>query len=130
MLSRLASFLYAHRRRVLITAVIGAAVAAAFGAGVASRLSPYSAEDPATQSVQATHRYEHAAGRQIEPGIVALLSTTSPKRVAHVAATLQAQPDVAAVVHDPSAVSRDGHQTYLVAYFKPLSDSRIKDDAQ
>jgi hypothetical protein len=34
---------------VLFVAVIGAAVAAVFGIGVAKRLSPYSAEDPSTQ---------------------------------------------------------------------------------
>ena len=49
MLSRLATFLYAHGRRVLLVAVIGAVVAGAFGSGVAKHLSPYGANDPATQ---------------------------------------------------------------------------------
>ena len=31
-------------------------------------LSPYGANDPATQSVQATNRFEAAAGRKIDPG--------------------------------------------------------------
>src|SRR5207248_9881869 len=31
---------------------------------------------------------------------------------------------------DPAMVSRDGRSTYVVAYFRPLSDSRTKDDAQ
>ena len=141
MLSRLGTFLYTHRRRVLFAAVIIAAVAGIFGAGVAKHLSPYGANDPATQSVQATNRYEQAAGRQIDAGIVALVTgvdvhTASGRaRVSEVASSLRAQPNVAAVAGydttgDPAMVSRDQRSTYVVAYFKPLSDTRIKDDAQ
>jgi RND superfamily putative drug exporter len=32
--------------------------------------------------------------------------------------------------HDPAMVSRNGRDTYLLAYFKPYSDKRIADDAQ
>jgi putative drug exporter of the RND superfamily len=141
MLARLAIFLHANGRRVLIVAVIGAAIAGAFGFGVAKRLSPYGANDPATQSVQATNRFQAAAGRQIDPGIVALVQSgdvhtpAAERRVGEVAAELRAGPNVATVLsyyttHDPAMVSRDGRSTYLVAYFKPLSDSRLKDDAQ
>src|SRR5437763_5257655 len=137
----LATFLHTHRRRVLYLAVLAAAVAAVFGAGVAKHLSPYGQNDPATQSVQAKNRYESATGRQIDPGIVALVSigdvhsTAAAQRVGQVANQLRAQPDMASVVtyyqtHNPAAVSRDGRSTYVVAYFKPLSDSRLKDDAQ
>jgi RND superfamily putative drug exporter len=31
--------------------------------------------------------------------------------------------------HDPAAVSRDGRETYVVAYFRPRSDKTIQDDA-
>ena len=141
MLISLATFLHTHRRRVLYLAVLAAAVAAVFGAGVAKHLSPYGQNDPATQSVQAKNRYESATGRQIDPGIVALVSigdvhsTAAAQRVGQVANQLRAQPDMASVVtyyqtHNPAAVSRDGRSTYVVAYFKPLSDSRLKDDAQ
>src|SRR2546421_5928414 len=71
---RLANFLDTHGRRVLLIAVLGAAVAGAFGFGVAKHMSPYGASDPATQSVQATNRFEAAAGRKIDPRIVAILS--------------------------------------------------------
>ena len=74
MLTNLADFLHAHGRRVLLVAVIGAAIAGAFGFGVAKHMSPYGADDPATQSVQARHRFEAAAGRKIDPGIVAIVS--------------------------------------------------------
>jgi uncharacterized membrane protein YdfJ with MMPL/SSD domain len=141
MLSRLATFLYLRGRRVLIVAVIAAVLAGVFGAGVAKRLSPYGANDPATQSVQAANRFETASGRQIDPGIVALVNsgdvrgTAARQRVGQVAVELRAQPDVGSVVtyyqtRDPAMVSRDGRSTYLLAYFKPLPDKQLKDAAQ
>ena len=68
MLTRLATFLHAHGRPVLLVALIGAVIAGAFGLGAAKHMSPYGADDPATQSVQATNRFEAAAGRKIDPG--------------------------------------------------------------
>ncbi len=141
MLSRLADFLHAHARRVLFAAVIVAAVAGVFGTGVAKHMSPYGADDPATESVQATNEFEHGAGRQIDPGIVALVSSgnvqgsAARQRVEQVAGELRAQPHVAGAAsyydtHDPAMVSRDGRSTYVVAYFKPFSDRQLKDDAQ
>jgi uncharacterized membrane protein YdfJ with MMPL/SSD domain len=140
-LARLATFLYSHRRRVLFAAVIGAVIAGVFGSSVAKHMSPYGANDPATQSVQATNRYEHAAGRQIGAGVVALVhagdvgTIATKDRVIQVVDQLRSEPDVARVVsfyetHDPAMVSRDRRSTYVLAYFKPLSDSRLKDDAQ
>ena len=141
MFEKLATFAYSNRRRVLFVAVIGAVIAGAFGAGVAKRMSPYGADDPATQSVQATNRFQAATGRQVDPGVVALVYTSDVRsaaarqRVESVAAELRAQPDVASVqsfytTHNPAMVSRDGRSTYVVAYFKALSDKRLSDDAQ
>jgi uncharacterized membrane protein YdfJ with MMPL/SSD domain len=141
MLASLAAFQYANGRRLVFAAIVAAAIAGAFGLGVAKHMSPYGADDPATQSVQATHRFEHAAGRQIDAGVVALVrpgevhSSTAKARVGQVAAQLRAQPDVARVVsyydaHDPAMVSRDGHSTYVLAYFKPVSDTARDDVAQ
>src|SRR5947209_18705476 len=126
MLSRRADLLHANGRRVLLVAVIGAAVAGVFGTGVAKHLSPYGANDPATQSVQATNRFEAASGRQVDPGIVALVSSgnvhtpAARRRVGQVARQLRGQPDVASVIgyydsHDPSMVSSDQRSTYVVA---------------
>jgi uncharacterized membrane protein YdfJ with MMPL/SSD domain len=140
MLARLATFLHAHGRKVLLVAVIGVAVAGAFGFGVAKRLSPYGADDPATQSVQASNRYKAAAGHLIDPGVVALVSTASVNapaaraRVDQVAGELRRAPNVALVrtfytTHNPAMVSRDGRSTYVLAYFKPLSDKALKDVA-
>ena len=141
MLTNLATFLDAHGRRVLLGAVIGAAIAGAFGFGVAKHMSPYGAEDPATQSVQATHRFQAAAGRQIDPGIVAIVGAgdvrtgVAERRVEQVAGRLRVQPDVATVLsfyetHDPAMVSRDRHSTDVVAYFKPRSGTQLQDAAQ
>jgi uncharacterized membrane protein YdfJ with MMPL/SSD domain len=141
MLSRLTTFLYSNRRRVLIVAVVGTVVAGAFGAGVANRLSPYGTDDPATQSVQATNRFEAATGRQIDPGIVALVSTgdvgtpAARTRVNAVATELKTEPDVASVAtfyttHNPAMVARDRRSTYVLAYFRALSDKRLSDDAK
>src|SRR5437016_773193 len=120
MLTRLATFLHAHGRRVLLVALVAVPIAGAFGFGVAKHMSPYGADDPATQSVQATHRFEAAAGRKIDPGIVAIVSAgdvrrpAAERRVEQVARQLRTEPDVASAVsfyetHDPSMVSRDRH---------------------
>ena len=141
MFSRLATFLDANARRVLAVAVLAAAVAGAFGFGVANDMSPYGADDPASESVQATHRFEHAAGRQIDAGVVALVragevrSAAAKARVGQVAAQLRAEPDVARVVSyydtsDRAMVSRDGRSTYVLAYFKPRSDKTLEDAAK
>ena len=141
MFEKLATFAYSNRRRVLFVGVLGAVIAGAFGAGVSNRLSPYGADDPATQSVQATNRFQAATGRQIDPGVIALVSSgdvrspAAQQRVDSVAAELKAQPDVARVAsfyttHNPAMVARDGRSTYVVAYFKALSDKRLSDDAK
>ena len=143
MLGRLAGFLYAHRRAVLYVTVLGAVVAGVFGSSVAQHLSPYGANDPATQSVQATNRFQAATDREIDPGVVALVTLTKANvnsrvaedRVDQVASQLRAGPDVARVVtyydtHNPAMVSRDGTSTYVLAYFRPKSDTTLKNDAQ
>ena len=141
MLTRLAGFIYPHRRAVLYVTVIGAVVAGVFGSSVANHLSPYGATDPATQSVQATNRFQDATNREIDPGVVALVTVgnvhtpTAQARVDRVVNQLRTGPDVATALsyyqtHDSAMVSRDGSQTYVVAYFKPKSDTQLKDDAQ
>jgi RND superfamily putative drug exporter len=126
---------------VLLVALLGIAVAGVFGLGVAKRLSPYGDADASTQSVEATNRYQAATGRQIEPGVVALVKTgdvhtaRAQRRVRQVEAQLRSSRDVATVSsyydsHDPAMVSRDRRSTYVVAYFRPKSDLRIQDDAK
>jgi uncharacterized membrane protein YdfJ with MMPL/SSD domain len=142
MLTRLAGFVHAHRHGVLYTAVLVAVIAGVFGSSVAQHLSPYGANDPATQSVQASNRFQDAARRQLDPGVVALVSLpanvnseAARQRVQQIATKLQQGPDVARVLTyyetgNPAMVSRDGRSTYVAAYFKPLSDTQLKNDAQ
>ena len=136
-----ASFVHRNRRRVLLFALVGIGIAGVFGLGVAKRLSPYGDSDPSTQSVQATNHYQAATGRQIDPGVVALVTAGdirnagAERRVRQVEGELRASRDIATVTsyydnHDPAMVSRDGRSTYVVAYFQPKSDSRIQDDAK
>ena len=141
MLSNLAGFVSGNAKRVLLAAVACAIVAGAIGLSVSKNLWPYSAQDPASQSVQAANRFEAATGRQIDPGVVALVNsgdvrtTAARRRVEQVAAELRAEPDVAQVqsfytTHDQAMVARDRRSTYLIAYFRPLSDKALKDIAQ
>ena len=143
MLGKLAGFLYARRRAVLYVTVAGAVIAGVFGSSVAQHLSPYGATDPATQSVQATNRFQAATNREIDPGVVALVNLapgnvhtqTAQDRVAQVANELRSGPDVAQVVsyyetNNPAMVSRDESETYVLAYFRPKSDTTLKNDAQ
>jgi uncharacterized membrane protein YdfJ with MMPL/SSD domain len=141
MLAKLATFIYANGRRVLFVAGLAAAIAGAFGFGVAKHMSPYGADDPATQSVQATNRFEAAAHRKIDPGIVAIVSAgdvRSPavrQRVEQVVGQLRADRDVASAVsfyetNDAAMVSRDGRSTYVVAYFRQRSDRQLNDATQ
>jgi len=141
MFGQLAKLAHENRRRVLFVAVIGAAVAGVFGAGVEKHMSPYGASDPATRSVQAERRFQAAAGRKIDPGIVAIVSAgavRSPaveRRVGQVVDQLRGEPDVSSVAsfydtHDPAMVSREGRSTYVVAYFEPRSDLQLKNAAQ
>jgi uncharacterized membrane protein YdfJ with MMPL/SSD domain len=141
MLTNLATVIHANGRRVLLVAVLAAAIAGAFGSGVAKHMSPYGADDPATQSVQATNRFEAAAHRKIDPGVVAIVSAgdvhgaAARQRVEQVARGLRAERDVASAVsfydtRDPAMVSRDGRSTYVAASFKPRSDHQLEDAAQ
>jgi uncharacterized membrane protein YdfJ with MMPL/SSD domain len=141
MTNTFASFIDRNRRRVLIAALLVVALAAVFGLGVAKRLGPYGDTDPSTQSVHATNRFEAATGRQIDPGVVALVTTNgvhsaaAERRVRQVEAKLRSSRDVAAVSsyydsHDPAMISRDGRSAYVAAYFQPKSDLRIQDDAK
>ncbi len=141
MLTNLATFIHANGRRMLLVAVLATAIAGVFGFGVAKHMSPYGADDPATQSVQATTRFEAAAGRKIAPGIVAIVSggdvrsRAVERRVEQVAGQLRAGPDVASAVsfyetHDRAMVSRDRRSTYVLAYFEPRSDRQLEDAAK
>ena len=136
MLERLAELAERRGRRVVIVAVVLAIAAGALGAGVADRLDPYGADDPATESVKAADRLEQAGYR--ETGVVVLVddvdldSAAGRDRIEALTEELRADEDVAAVASfyttgSRDFISRDGSSTYLAVQLAPTDDREIQD---
>jgi len=136
MLNALANLAIRRGRRVVILALIGAIVAGALGAGVAKRLDPYGAEDPATESVQADNRLDGAGFQDL--GVIALVNrdVSSPdtkQRVHSLATRISQDPAVGRITNfydtgSRAFVARDGKSTYLAVALKP-SDDKARQDA-
>jgi uncharacterized membrane protein YdfJ with MMPL/SSD domain len=135
MLERLAMLADRRGRRVVIAAVVVSIAAGALGVGVADRLDPYGADDPATESVKGADRLEQAGYR--ETGVVVLVedvdvdSAAGRDRIEALTEELRADEDVAAVASfyttgSRDFVSRDGSSTYLAAQLAPTDDEEIQ----
>jgi len=85
MLVRLARLAHGHPRRVLAVAVLGLALAGTWGGGVADRLEPYGADDPASASIRANERLAEATGLQPGAAVVAVVATGPVDRPADAA---------------------------------------------
>ena len=131
MLRRLAGLVDRRARRVVVFGAILFVTAGAAGAGVASRLDPFGADDPATESVIADQRLEHAGYR--ETGVVVLVSGVDVQssrgrgRIDALERELRRERDVASVASfldtgSRDFVSRDGRSTYLAVALKPTGD--------
>ncbi len=116
-------------RRVVAAVALLAVVAGALGGGVADRLDPYGADDPASESYRAEQLLERS-GANATTDVVALVrprqSVRSPAgraEVLAVAAELRRDPDVARVSTfregGGALVSRDGRASYVAASFRP-----------
>jgi hypothetical protein len=136
MFERLALLAERRGRRVVIAAVVVSIAAGALGAGVADRLDPYGADDPATESVKGADRLEGAGYR--ETGVVVLVdgvdvdSAAGRDRIEALTEELGADEDVAAVASfyttgSRDFVSRDGASTYLAVQLSPTEDDEIQD---
>ena len=133
MLDRIAGLAHRRARRIVVGALVLAVVAGAVGASVASRLSPYSAKDPASESVKASNRLSDATGLNNDR-VVALVRSSSPirssggrARVAKVQRILSRDPDIGRVVTpfaggSPAMISRDGHSAFIAANLKRSVD--------
>ncbi|MGA9371207.1 MAG: MMPL family transporter [Solirubrobacterales bacterium] len=139
MFNGLASLAQRRGRRVVIFAAVFFAVAGAFGGGVASKLAPYGADDPATESVKAGDRLNADGFRQTSVIVLAQgVSPTSPagqRRIAQLEAQLKRNPAVSTVTsyletHSPDFVSRGGDTTYIAVSLKPTDDKEQQDAAQ
>ncbi len=76
---RLATVLTPRRARTILSvAIVLAALAALFGAGIADHLSPVGLTDSSSESAQADALIGHATGDESPPGVIALLSLGPP----------------------------------------------------
>jgi RND superfamily putative drug exporter len=118
-------------RRVGLLAIAFFAVAGVIGGGVASRLDPYGADDPATETVKAREQLQDAGLRF--PSVLAVLERaplaqpSTRARVASLERELLRRGDVASVAdyydtRSPAFVSRDGRSTYLAISLKPTGN--------
>jgi RND superfamily putative drug exporter len=139
MFNSLASLAQRHGKRTAIFAVVLFVVAGALGGGVASKLGPYGADDPATESVKAQDRLEADGFR--DAGVIVLVQNVNPKdatgqqRITGLENKLKANPDVASVTsyldtRNPSFVSNNGDATYLAVALKSTDDKERQDAAQ
>jgi uncharacterized membrane protein YdfJ with MMPL/SSD domain len=136
MLERLAQLADRRGRTVVVTAVIVAVVAGVLGAGVADRLDPYGADDPATESVRAADRLERGGYR--EAGVVILVddvdveSPAGRERIEALTKLIRSDGDVARVASfyttgSRDFVSRDGGSTFIAVELAPTEDGEIQD---
>ncbi|HEX3293775.1 MAG TPA: MMPL family transporter, partial [Solirubrobacterales bacterium] len=139
MFNALASLAQRHGKRTVIFAAIFFVVAGAIGGGVASKLAPYGADDPATESVKAADRLEADGYR--DPGLIVLFQNTSPisqagqQRIQQVERQLRANPDVAQITgyletQSRDFIARDGNATYLAVSLKQTDDKAQQDAAK
>jgi uncharacterized membrane protein YdfJ with MMPL/SSD domain len=139
MFNALASLAQRHGKRTVIFAAVFFVIAGALGGGVASKLAPYGADDPATESVKATDRLEADGYR--DPGVIVLFQNTSPtskvgqQKIQGVERRLRGNPDVARVTgyletQSLDFISRDGSATYLAVSLKPTGDKERQDAAK
>jgi uncharacterized membrane protein YdfJ with MMPL/SSD domain len=138
MIERLAQMVDRRAKSIVVVAVLLFAIAGALGAGVAKRLDPFGADDPATESVIADNQLQKAGYR--ETGVVVLIRGIRPgtpagrERIELISSRLERERDVATVASFLSTgsrdfISRDGHSTYLAVALKPTDDRGRQDGA-
>jgi uncharacterized membrane protein YdfJ with MMPL/SSD domain len=138
MLNPLAELAIHRFRIVIVAAIIIAIVAGAVGAGVASHLDPYGAEDPSTESIRADDRLERADFQEL--GVIALFrhadvaEPSTKRRVEALASRIGGDPGAGRIsgyynTGSRDFVSRDGDSTYLAVALKPSGDKARQDTA-
>jgi RND superfamily putative drug exporter len=133
MFDALAHFANGNARRIGIAAILFFVLAAAIGGSVASRLDPYGADDPATETVKAKEQLEDAGLRV--PAVIAVVENapvaeaSSRARVESLERSVRRRGDVGSVsgyydTHSPVFVSRDRQSSYFAVTLKPTEDKR------
>ncbi len=131
MFDALARFADGNARRIGIFAVLFFVLARALGGSVASRLDPYGADDPGTETVQAREQLLDAGLRP--PAVVAVVSDapvakdSTRARVMAMEREVERRPDVQSVTgyYDTGSrafVSHDGRSTYFAVALVPTED--------
>ncbi|HUB99092.1 MAG TPA: MMPL family transporter [Solirubrobacterales bacterium] len=136
MFDSLARLADGRARRVGLIAIAFFLLAAALGGSVASRLDPYGADDPATETVKAREALQDAGLRS--PAVIAVVEdapVAAPATRARVEALenqVRERSDVAVVsgyydTHSRAFVSADGDATYFAVSLKPTGDKAVQD---
>jgi RND superfamily putative drug exporter len=138
MFDSLARFANGNARRIGLFAIGFFLLAGAVGGGVASRLDPYGAEDPATETVKAMDRLEEAGLRV--PAVIVVVknapvaSSATRRRVEGLENEVRERSDVSSVTgyydtRAPAFVSRNGESTYFSVALKTTDDKQAQDSA-
>jgi uncharacterized membrane protein YdfJ with MMPL/SSD domain len=136
MFDALARFANGNARRIGIFAILFFLLAGAVGGSVASRLDPYGADDPATETVKAKEQLQDAGLRV--PAVLAVVENapvakaSSRARVEALERRVRRRADVASVTgyydtRAPAFVSRDGQASYFAISLKPTGDKELQD---
>jgi RND superfamily putative drug exporter len=136
MFDSLARFADGNARRIGIFAILFFLLAGAIGGSVASRLDPYGADDPATETVQAREQLQDAGLRV--PAVFAVVegapvaAPASRARVEALERSVRRRADVQSVTgyydtRSPAFVSRDRQASYFVVALKPTGDKALQD---
>src|SRR3954449_10580206 len=139
MFNGLASLAQGHAKRTVIFAAVFFVVAGALGGGVASKLAPYGADDPSTESVKATDRLQDDGYRDPRAFVARQAAVRAglegEQKIRGIEKKLHANPDVARVTGYPETHSADfiagaGNATYLAVSLKPTGDKDQQDAAK
>ena len=137
MFDALARLANERARRTGLLALAFFLLAGAIGGGVASKLDPYGAEDPATETVKAMNRLEDAGLRV--PAVIAVVEDApvaepaTRQRVEHLEREVRERGDVASVTgyYDTASrafVSRSGRETYFAVALKTTDQKQSQED--
>jgi uncharacterized membrane protein YdfJ with MMPL/SSD domain len=132
----LARFADGNARRIGIFAIAFFLLAGAIGGGVASRLDPYGADDPSTETVEAQERLQDAGLRV--PAVLAVVedapiaAPASRARVEALERGVRGRPDVESVTgyydtRSPAFVSHDRDATYFAISLKATGDKELQE---
>ncbi len=133
MFDTLARLAQARGKLIAALSVVFFLVAGAVGGGVADKLDPYGADDPATETFKADEKLEQGGHR--DTGLVVLFRDAPPEdpeaqtRVGKIERRLLEDPDVESVTgigttRQLDFVANDGSGQYLAVALKPTDDKR------